>query len=140
MEFSRQRPPLEFLLSGGFVVTVMACVSVAVLVPEGAPSIVAMTVVAGAFAVWSRNLLASSVTALMVWLFTTGFLVNTAGELTLNRPDALRLGVFAAAALLGHVSGSLRTRLRRKRRLMRARSHPRRPPVLLGRLHQRQRV
>ncbi|MFD1936815.1 hypothetical protein ACFSKW_35635 [Nonomuraea mangrovi] len=92
---------MEFLIAGGFVVTVAACAAVAVLVPVGTPRVVAMAAVAGAYAAWSRSPLAASATVLMVWCFTTGFLVNTAGELTLTRPDMLRFGVFAAAAFAG---------------------------------------
>lgn len=103
MEFIRERPSLEFLITGGFVVSVAACAVVAALVPVGTPRVVAMAVVAGAFAAWSRSPLAASATALMVWCFTTGFLVNTAGELTFTRSDVLRLGVFAAAAFAGLV-------------------------------------
>ncbi|MFE3451295.1 hypothetical protein ACFXJ8_20460 [Nonomuraea sp. NPDC059194] len=94
-------------MTGGFVVSVAACAAVAALVPEGTPRVVAMAAVAGTFAIWSRSPLAAAATALMTWLFTTGFLVNAAGELTFTRSDLVRLGVFGTAALVGLVAGAL---------------------------------
>ncbi|MGW5683863.1 hypothetical protein [Nonomuraea sp. NPDC003754] len=102
MTFSRERSPLEFMISGGFVVSVAACAAVAALLPPGTPRVVAMALAVGAYAAWSRSLLAASATALMGWLFTTGFLVNGLGELSLTAPDLLRLGMFGGVALAGY--------------------------------------
>ncbi|MGV9305617.1 hypothetical protein ACWDLG_19765 [Nonomuraea sp. NPDC003727] len=102
MTFSRERSPLEFMISGGFVVSVAACAAVAALLPPGTPRVAAMALVVGAYAAWSRSLLAASATALMGWLFTTGFLVNGLGELSLTAPDLLRLGMFGGVALAGY--------------------------------------
>lgn len=84
------------------MVSVAACAAVAALLPPGTPRVVAMALAVGAYAAWSRSLLAASATALMGWLFTTGFLVNGLGELSLTAPDLLRLGMFGGVALAGY--------------------------------------
>jgi hypothetical protein len=129
--------PLEFLLPAGFVRTVGACAVVAPAFPDRTDRVTAMVLVTGAFAAWARRPAAGLATAAMGWLLTTGFLVNTAGELSMSRADDVRMAAFAAAALAGIAWAQARDLMRsaRSRRRMRARGRAHRPPVLARRLH-----
>lgn len=99
--------PLKFQIPAGFVVTVTGCALAAATLPGGLPCVAAMAVVVGAFGLWSPGLTAASVTALMAWCFTTGFLVNDLGVLTFSPADLLRLGIFLAMATAGGAVGAL---------------------------------
>ncbi|MCC5575643.1 hypothetical protein IMZ11_08305 [Microtetraspora sp. AC03309] len=133
---SGRRPPVEFLIPGGFVLVVVTCAVAALALPEGTVRVITMAAAVGAFALWAGNPAAALATAATAWFFTTGFLVNGAGELTFSRDDVIRLGAFVATGLAGLGCDRLRQvhgSRRRARRLMRARADPRRRPVLSAR-------
>jgi hypothetical protein len=91
-----------------------------------------MAIAVGTYAMSVGGVIAPVSTAAMAWAFTTGFLVNTAGELTMTRVDALHLAVLMLAGLAGAASRRRSTTLRRT---VRRRTAPRRTPILLRRLH-----
>lgn len=88
-----------FLIPGGFALAVVACAGAAFLPADW--QIYAMAAAVGAYALWSRSALAGLATGVMAWFFTTGFLVNGAGELSFGGADLLRLGILMAPGLLG---------------------------------------
>ncbi|MFC4114496.1 hypothetical protein [Nonomuraea zeae] len=114
----RVRRPLEFLIPGGFGLSVLACAAVALTLPapEVVPRAVVMGAVVAAYALWSRSVLAGLATGVMAWCFTTGFLVNAAGELTFTPGDLVRLTAFLALGLGGGVPRAARARRRRTSR------------------------
>ncbi|WP_248963203.1 hypothetical protein [Sphaerisporangium perillae] len=122
---------------------IVTCVADAVVFQpvEIGARVATMAIVIGVFATTVRNLAGALATAALAWLFVTGFLVNTDGELTFARPeDVARFGVLVGAALAGTACRALRDLYRRSRRTRgpaRVRDSMRRPPVLAGRLHGR---
>ncbi|MEU7900393.1 hypothetical protein AB0B45_47120 [Nonomuraea sp. NPDC049152] len=135
MEFrTKHRAPLEFLIAGGFVVSVLSCAVIAPLFPGTASRVAAMAFLVSAYAMWGRSLVSALAAAAMAWMFLTGFLVNAIGLLTFSRADLVRLVALLGAGLLSGAWG--RVRRARPRHPMRHRHRP----VLARRLHQRGRA
>lgn len=97
------RTPIEFQVAAGFVTTVLACATVALAVPVAATSarVACVALAVCAYSAWARSPIAALTTAFIAWFFTTGFLVNTLGQLTVDGRDAIHLGALAAGALAG---------------------------------------
>ncbi|MEU0522004.1 hypothetical protein [Streptosporangium sp. NPDC006007] len=92
-----------FSLAGGLLAVIAATV-VASLVFTAAETAGRLSVVMLAVcchAARGVRVAAAVATVVMAWLFTTGFLVNSAGELTFDGPGLSRLGLLAVAALAG---------------------------------------
>ncbi|MFB9964848.1 hypothetical protein [Sinosporangium siamense] len=66
-----------------------------------------MVLTVGMFAATGVSALAALATGVIAWLFTTGFLVNTAGELSLSASDALRLVALVCIAAAGAAASAL---------------------------------
>ncbi|MFI6600263.1 hypothetical protein ACIBHX_28800 [Nonomuraea sp. NPDC050536] len=122
--------PIEFVIAGGFVASVAGCAATAMLFSDLPGRVAAMALVVGVYAMSVRDVVGAPVTAVMAWMFTTGFLVNSEGTVTLSRADLLRLGLFLAAGLVGCL---LSIRPARARHPMRHRP----APVLSRHLHAR---
>ncbi|GGS97372.1 hypothetical protein ACFFV7_21740 [Nonomuraea spiralis] len=99
----RTSRPLEFLIVGGFVLSVSACAAVSLVLPGDAVTlrVVVMGAVVPIYSFWSRSAVAGPATAVMSWFFATGFLVNGAGELTFASADVVRALVFLALGFAG---------------------------------------
>ncbi|WP_285777245.1 hypothetical protein [Microtetraspora sp. NBRC 13810] len=111
------RPPLGFLIPGGFAFSVACCALVALVLPaDTVLRAAAMGVAVAAYAAWARHPMAALATGVMAWFLTTGFLVNALGVLTFAGADEVRLGAFAAAALLGCAGAALWGLVTRARR------------------------
>ncbi|MEU8276375.1 hypothetical protein ACFYOK_33785 [Microbispora bryophytorum] len=109
MRFRVIRPaPLEFLVVGGFVSAVLSCVAAALAFSDIPDRVVTVAIVVGVYAARGRSLVSASATAIMAWMFLTGFLVNDAGTLTFSPADMVRLGILLATGLLGGAVGMVR--------------------------------
>ncbi|TYB50950.1 hypothetical protein FXF51_54820 [Nonomuraea sp. PA05] len=108
---------LEGLIPAGFVFVIGLCAAVALAFPESTARVVVTTLGVGVFGAWAVRHLAALCAAAMAWCFTTGFLVNTAGELTFRREDLVRLGVFIVVAVAGCFCGQAFRALGYRRRL-----------------------
>lgn len=100
--------PIGFSLAGGFLVVVGSTVTASLLFSPSELSgrVLIMMIAVCGYAAREIPRSISLATAVMAWLFTTGFLVNAAGELTFGRPDLLRLGLLLLAVAL---TGGTRT-------------------------------
>lgn len=101
MNMRKRAKPIEFVIAGGFVASVAGCAATAMLLSDLPGRVAAMALVVGVYAMSVRSVVGALATAMMAWLFATGFLVNTEGTLTFSRADLLRLGLFLGAGLAG---------------------------------------
>jgi hypothetical protein len=104
---------VEGSIPAGFVFVVGLCAVAALTFPQSVARVVVMGVGVGAFGAWAVHYPAVLCTGAMAWCFTTGFLVNAAGELTFGREDLLRLAAFTGVAVAGCACGQVFRALRR---------------------------
>ncbi|MEV0615366.1 hypothetical protein AB0I81_18760 [Nonomuraea sp. NPDC050404] len=109
---------LEGTIPAGFVFVIGLCAVAAVAFPQSTARVVVMGVGIGAFGVWVVRYLAALCAGVMAWCFTTGFLVNASGELTVGREDLVRLATFIVVAVVGCACGQAFRELRSRRRLL----------------------
>jgi hypothetical protein len=96
--------PAGLMIVGGFSVIVLASMAAALLFPASDPwpRVMIMAVAVCGYGAGTAHIVSALTTAGFAWLFTTGFLINTAGELALTGvADLQRLAVLALAALAG---------------------------------------
>ncbi|MFF0573256.1 hypothetical protein [Streptosporangium saharense] len=94
--------PIGFSLAGGLLATVTATALASLLFTPGQVRgrLLVMALAVGAQALRVPRWPSALATALMAWLLTTGFLVNTEAELTLDADDLLRLCLLLLVAAL----------------------------------------
>ncbi|SDH64137.1 hypothetical protein SAMN05421505_11987 [Sinosporangium album] len=105
--------PVGLPLAAGFTVVVMATALASLVFSQGdlAGRVLIMAMAVAGFALSGVRIGASLGTGVIAWMFTTGFLVNDAGELSLSTDDAARLVLFVVTALGGTaVAAMLRPR------------------------------
>lgn len=102
--------PVGFSLGGGFLVVIAATVvaSLSFVPAETTARVLIMALAVFGYAACGIRITVSLATAVMAWLFGTGFLVNTAGELGFTGSDLLRLGLLVVAALGGSTCAAMR--------------------------------
>ncbi|WP_214321872.1 hypothetical protein [Nonomuraea sediminis] len=81
--------------------SVAGCAAAVMMFSDLPGRLAAMVIVVGVYAMSVRSVVGALATAVMAWLFATGFLVNAEGMLTFSRADLLRLGLFLGAGLAG---------------------------------------
>ncbi|MDF5752838.1 hypothetical protein [Spongiactinospora sp. TRM90649] len=110
-----------FQVAGGFAVALLACLGAAALFSRGetVAQVVVVAVAVGGYSAAVRRPLPALVTAIFAWAFTTGFLVNSDGVLTVGTlADLERFALFWLAALAGvawHLVAELLAHLRHAR-------------------------
>ncbi|MEV7010272.1 hypothetical protein [Streptosporangium sp. NPDC051022] len=94
--------PVGFPLSDGFLVTVAATVVASLLFAPGDTTarVAVMMIAVCVHVLREPRRSVALATAVMAWLFTTGFLVNTSAELTFGGHDLTRLGLLLLVAAL----------------------------------------
>ena len=102
--------PAGFSLGGGFLVVIAATVvaSLPFAPAETTARVLIMALAVFGYAACGIRITVSLATAVMAWLFGTGFLVNTAGELGFTGSDLLHLGLLVVAALGGSTCAAMR--------------------------------
>lgn len=105
--------PIGFSLAGGLFATVTATALASLLFTPGQVRgrLLVMALAVGAQALRVPRWPSALATALMAWLLTTGFLVNTEAELTLDVGDLLRLCLLLLVAALALAARAAARRL-----------------------------
>ncbi|MFF3440726.1 hypothetical protein [Streptosporangium sp. NPDC002721] len=111
--------PVGFSLAGGFVTVVAAVAAASLLLApaEATGRVLIMAIAVCAHAAREVRAGVALATAVMAWFFSTGFLVNGAGELSFGRPDLLRLGLLVVVALGANACAASYRAITARRRL-----------------------
>lgn len=97
-------PPAAFVIAGGVVTIVAACLVASWIFPaaEATERLVVLALAVAAFAGAVRSLACAVAVSWLSWVFFLGFLADQQGELRWHGPvDVVRLAVIGGAALAG---------------------------------------